>query len=395
MIKTFTLVSALFCVGTGAMAGYDPPAVEIRMAPGSTVVQQFINLPVEEWPADAIQQHPADYLTACERETKIALQKLGASEISIAQQKTKLEDQRDELAEKLDIGAKDLEKLKAAYNTALPTNAFPIQWEEYQLEKEQTEIQIVKLDAEIQEYTKLFRNLCTGVTDLQYQKEKLYAARAQAQSQLAKIVVNRETLKIKGITSELKDKMLEIKSINNLLSMGGVGTDRSQPVGLNDLTSHHKDGVDKAKLRAILKTKGPVEPAEPVEAVKPIVPSVRVEKAIQPPVAPVVLPAPSGLPTPLLQPQAQSIAKDLSKEEFRQRFASLGGRRGEGSIVSEAQLYNLLGHPDRTQTVDITSYWYWVCKDGKMQLVIHGYKNAAIEATIGDGQLSVEQVNDY
>ena len=325
------------------------------------MVQQFINLPVEQWPTEAIQQHPADYLTACERETKVALQKLQVSEISIAQHKTKLEDQRDELAEKLDFGAKDLEKLKVAYDTALCTNAFPIQWEEYQLSKDETEIQIVKLDAEIKDYTQLLRNLRAGVDDLQYQKEKLYAARAQAQSQLAKIVVNRETLKIKGITSELKEKMLEIKSIDNLLSMGGVGLNRSQPATIDSLTAHHRSGVDRAKLRAIMKTKGPVEPTEPVE------------EAVQPPVAPLVLPAPSGLPTPqpvqiprcwsegpgLPQPQvAQPVAvvssKDLLKEEFRSKFATLSGRR-EGGVVDEVQLYNLLGHPDRTQTVRISS----------------------------------------
>jgi len=201
MIKTFTLVSALFCVGTGAMAGYDPPVVEIQMGPGSTVVQQFINLPASQWPAEAIQQHPSDYLTACEREIKGVLQKFQVSEISVAQQKTKLEDQRDELAEKLDFGAKDLEKLKAAYAAALPTGAFPLQWEDYQLDKDQTEIQIVKLDAEIKDSTQLLRNLRTGVDDLQYQKEKLHAACAQIQSQLASIVVSRETIKIKASKS--------------------------------------------------------------------------------------------------------------------------------------------------------------------------------------------------
>ena len=370
------------------------------------MVQQFINLPVEQWPTEAIQQHPADYLTACERETKVALQKLQVSEISIAQHKTKLEDQRDELAEKLDFGAKDLEKLKVAYDTALRTNAFPIQWEEYQLDKDQTEIQIVKLDAEIKDYTQLLRNLRAGVDDLQYQKEKLYTARAQAQSQLAKIVVNRETLKIKGITTELKEKMLEIKSINNLLSMGGVGPERSQPATIDSLTAHHRSGVDRAKLRAIMKTKGPVEPAEPVE------------EAIKPPVEPLVLPAPSGLPTPerpvstkerqdqiafcgewmrppgVAQPVVVVSSNDLLKEEFRSKFGTLSGRR-EGGVVDEVQLYNLLGHPDRTQTVDLKSYWYWVCKDGKMQLVIHGYKNADTEAKNGKGKLVVDQVNDY
>ena len=87
-------------------------------------------------------------------------------------------------------------------------------------------------------------------------------------------------------------------------------------------------------------------------------------------------------------------SKDLLKEEFRSKFATLSGRR-EGGVVDEVQLYNLLGHPDRTQTVDLKSYWYWVCKDGKMQLVIHGYKNADTEAKNGKGKLVVDQVNDY
>ena len=106
-----------------AIAGDDPPTarVEIQMGPGSTtVVQQFSVLSVGSWTPEAIQQHPEDYLTACERETKAAIQKLGVSEISIAQQKTKLESQRDELAEKLEFGSQDLEKLKTAYDSVRP-----------------------------------------------------------------------------------------------------------------------------------------------------------------------------------------------------------------------------------------------------------------------------------
>ena len=60
-----------------------------------------------------------------------------------------------------------------------------------------------------------------------------------------------------------------------------------------------------------------------------------------------------------------------------------------------AKLYSVLGHPDRTQTVELSSYWYWVCKDGQMQLVIHGYKNSNTEAQHGKGQLVIDQVNDY
>jgi hypothetical protein len=344
-------------------------------------------------------------LTACERETKSALQKLQVSEISIAQQKTKLEDQRDELAEKLDFGAKDFEKLKVAYAGALAADAFPMQWEEYQLDKDQAETQIVKLDTEIKMYTQLLQRYRTGVGQLQLQKEKLYAARSQAQAQLTKIVVNRETLKINGITADLKEKMLEIRSINNLLELGGLETDRSRPATLNDLASRHSGDANQAKLREIMKQKGPIKPALPTEPVM----------GLEAPVAPLVLPAPSGLPTPQLpvstkeyqdqiafcgkwmQPQPSVVvvsSKGLLKEEFRQKFVTLSGRR-EGGVVDEIKLYDLLGRPNRVQTVELTSYWYWVCKDGTMQLVIHGYKNLDTEAKRGKGQLVVEQVNDY
>ncbi len=369
-----------------AIAGDDPPTarVEIQMGPGSTtVVQQFSVLPVGSWTPEAIQQHPADYLTACERETKSALQKLQVSEISIAQQKTKLEDQRDELAEKLGFGAQDFERLKAAYAAALPTGAFPIQWEEYQLDRDQTETQIVKLGDEIKLYTQLLHRYRAGVSQLQLQKEKLYAARSQAQAQLTKIVVNRETLKINGITADLKEKMLEIKSINNLLELGGLETDKSKPATLDDLMSHRGSDVNRAKLREIMKQKGPVEPKEPV-------------MGSEPPVVPLVLPAPSGLPTnlPAARPVVVASSKAFLKEEFRQKLASLSGRR-EGGVVDEAKLYDLLGHPDRTQTVDLSSYWYWVCKDGTMQMIILGYKNSDTEAKHGKGQLVVDQVNDF
>ena len=334
MIKTFTLVSALLCVGTGAIAqesqSEQPARVEIQMGPGSTtVVQQFTGLPVGKWTPEAIQQHPEDYLTACERETKSALQKLQVSEISIAQQKTKLEDQRDELAEKLDLGVKDFQKLKVIYSVAAATNVFPMQWEDYQLDRNEAETQIVKLDTEIKAGMQLLQRYKTSVSQLQRQKEKLYAARSQAQAQLTKIIVNRETMKISGITTDLKEKMLEIKSINNLLELGGVETDKSQPAGLDDLMSRRGNSVNQAKLREILKQTGPVDPA----------PQADQAMGAEPPVVPLVLPAPSGLPTSLQQPVIKPVlhpSKGLLKEEFRQKFTTLSGHR-EGGVVDETR----------------------------------------------------------
>ena len=250
----------------------------------------------------------------------------------------------------------------------------------------------MKLDAEIKEFTQLLRRYQSGVAQLQLQKEKLNTARSQANAQLTKIVVNRETLKINGITSDLKEKMLEIKSINNLLALGGVEGDSSQPAGLEELSARRRSGVDKTKLAAIMKNRNaPVAPAEPV--------------GTEPPVVPLVLPGSSGLPVtrPTQTIPATPIpacgfgllvVKNLLKEEFRTQFATLSGRR-DGGIVNEARLYELLGHPDRTQTVESLSYWYWVCKDGTMQMLIRGYKDPATEAKSGKGRLVVENINDY
>ena len=233
MIKTFALVSALL-IATGAMAQEATiQAVEVR------AVQI-------RWTAETISQHPEDYLNSCEKDTKLALQKLDASEVSINQRKLKLEDQRDELREKLDFGAKDLATLKALYSAAEAAHSFPIQWEEYELTKDVAQAQIMKLDYEMTLSKPLLRQIKSGLIKLQAERDKLCTLRTQAQSQLAKLAVNRECLRIGGITAELKESLLNIRGLNGLLENT---PDSPKPLGIDDLMGNRKPVLDPKKFQ--------------------------------------------------------------------------------------------------------------------------------------------------
>ena len=233
MIKTFTLVSALL-ISTGVTAQeVTTRAVEVR------AVQI-------RWTAETISQHPEDYLDSCEKDTKLAVQKLGASEVSINQRKLKLENQRDELLEKLDFGAKDLATLKALYSAAEAAHSFPIQWEEYELTKDVAQAQIMKLDYEMTLSKPLLRQIKGGLVKLQAERDKLCTLRTQAQSQLAKLAVNRECLRIGGITAELKESLLNIRGLNGLLENT---PDSPKPLSIEELMSNRKPVLDPKKFQ--------------------------------------------------------------------------------------------------------------------------------------------------
>ena len=241
--RKILLASTLATLGTMAPIYADPPTQSEHIEVSAVQIR---------WTAETITQHPEDYLNAVERDTKIALQKLDASEISINQRKIKLESQRDDLIEQLDFGTKDLTQLKTLYKVAETGNSFPIQWEEYELTQDIAQAQIIKLDAEITTSRQLLRSIRTNLTQLQAERDKLSGMRAQAKAQLAKLIVNRECLRIHGATAELKESLLNIRGVNGLIENG---PDTPKPHTIEELMNNRKKGIDPKKFQEAMDRK--------------------------------------------------------------------------------------------------------------------------------------------
>jgi hypothetical protein len=58
-----------------------------------------------------------------------------------------------------------------------------------------------------------------------------------------------------------------------------------------------------------------------------------------------------------------------------------------GTICSVKALYEAVGAPDRTQTIDGNKFLYWVCTDGQVQVVCS-------EDAYANGQI-IGRINDY
>ena len=203
-----------------------------------------------EWTPENVIKDPEAYLDYRSQETKTALVKLNTSGFSIIQKRSKLESQQSELAQKVDLGNQSLTNLKKLYKTAESNHNFPFTWEDYNLDKDQAQKQIIKLDHELTGYTKLLAQYNTAVTKLQAQEEKLVEARTLAQEQLLKIDLNRESLKIQGITTDLKDSLLQLKSILDTPLFAA-----ENPHGLaslDDLMSNRKETINSDEFKSIL-----------------------------------------------------------------------------------------------------------------------------------------------
>lgn len=98
-----------------------------------------------------------------------------------------------------------------------------------------------------------------------------------------------------------------------------------------------------------------------------------------------------GILTPLIN--APSIdSRKLSKSEFQQRLRTIGLGAKKLSII-----YEQVGKPSRTQNIGTDSYWYWDCKDGTMQLVLHKPlpNRGPIVGKEGAEYVTILAVNDY
>lgn len=75
----------------------------------------------------------------------------------------------------------------------------------------------------------------------------------------------------------------------------------------------------------------------------------------------------------------------MSKAEWRQKYAA---NFGQNPIITVAKFKAVFGEPSSSQTVDATSYWYYECSDGSIQVVVNN------PSMFGNGAC-VQSINDY
>ena len=141
---------------------------------------------MSEWTPENIAKDPVNYLNFCEEQTKDALDKLKAAEISVAQRRGKLAAMKEESNKKIGVGDKALTALKTLYRTADPAGAFPVTWNGKSYDKESCQKQILSLHGQVNSQKTLLAKIESGLKKLDTQKNRIIDQRAKAKRSSAR-----------------------------------------------------------------------------------------------------------------------------------------------------------------------------------------------------------------
>lgn len=204
-----------------------------------------------DWTPENIAKDPGNYLNFCEEQTKKALEKLKASEIAIAQKKSKLDSMREDAQNKVSQGDKALDELKVIYRKADADKKWPATWRTSTLDQDQCKRQVVRLDRDIRSKGDLLKKLEGAVAQLNAQTNKVQEARDKANEQLAKISTNREVLKVQQITDDLKNSLVAMKGIIETSVVGAAGAGTGT-LSLDDLAAQSEAAVNEGEFSKIM-----------------------------------------------------------------------------------------------------------------------------------------------
>ena len=208
-----------------------------------------------KWTPENIAKDPVNYLNFCEAQTNKAVEKLKASDIAIKQKIAKLESLKQDAEAKVALGKKALGELKTAYVKANDANSFPVTWAGATLDQNACKRQIVRTAGEIKTKENLVQMYDQANKQLHVQADKVLEARDEAAKQLASIATNREMLKVRSITDDIKKQLVDMKGVLESSVVGVSATTTGGSISLDDLAAQSATAVDDSKFDEIMKQK--------------------------------------------------------------------------------------------------------------------------------------------
>ncbi len=202
------------------------------------------------WTPENIAKNPELYLAFCETEAEKALQSLKASEIAVAQNRATLQNTLTEAGNKINVGEKALNELKASFSAAEANGAWPVSWQGRSLDADQVKRQIVGLHKQVEAQKSLKGKVEAGIRKLEAQVERIQEGRAETQSQIAEIKTSREILKVQKLTEDLTTRLTSIKGV--LQATIHTASETSGPMSLEQLAESSVGTVDESEFNAIM-----------------------------------------------------------------------------------------------------------------------------------------------
>lgn len=203
-----------------------------------------------DWTPENIAANPVGYLNFAEEQTRDAMQKLKASEISIAQKRGSLENMKADADKAITVGTQAMDELKASYKIAEAGSSFPVSFHGKTLDQASCKQQIVNLHKEVAQKQSLETKIADGMRKLDVQTIKVSEQRAACQQQLAEIATNREMLKVQEISDDLAGQLASMKGV--VQSTVAVVSGESNTVSLEQLSNDAASTVSDEQFDEIM-----------------------------------------------------------------------------------------------------------------------------------------------
>lgn len=224
----------------------------------SDVFRTKVDSSVEQatkWTPENIAKDPINYLNYCETETEKALEKLKASEISIAQKKASLANMRDTAKGKVNAGEKALNELRDAYKTAEAGDAFPFTWMGQEFSQDRAKKQIMDTHRQVESQRNVLGKTEQGIRQLEQQASKIVDQRANCEEQLTQIATNREILKVQEITDDLTEQLVSMQGVMQA-TVAVVSETDTGSISLDAIAAESASTVDDDEFLKVLEGGG-------------------------------------------------------------------------------------------------------------------------------------------
>lgn len=203
-----------------------------------------------KWTPENIAKDPENYLNFVETEAEKALTSLKASEIAVAQNRASLQNTLSDAEEKIRLGRRALEDLKAGFSSAETAGQWPLSWQGRSLDMDAAKRQIVFFHKQVMSQEGLKAKVEAGIQKLNAQQSRILEARTETENQIAEIRTNREVLKVQKLTDDLALRLASIKGV--LQATIHTASETGGPMTLDELAEQSVGTVDDAEFNAIM-----------------------------------------------------------------------------------------------------------------------------------------------
>ena len=197
------------------------------------------------WTPENIAKDTENYLIFCEEQANKALLDLKASEISIAQNRGKLEMMLQESTTKITVGDKALVGLKELYTKTDGANAWPTEWQGQKRDKDWIKRQIVTLSKQVDGQKNIKAKAQDAIKKLELQVTRVQTARSQTQEQIAEIK------NLEGLLHNVRDQRHKPRALDGEREIALLGRGESETLRGIDLSLGIEETAEKVGILVV------------------------------------------------------------------------------------------------------------------------------------------------